>query len=61
MVTVEAGAPVGLRGWFGGSSRGATPDHVVSSEAVLLSAGFKNVRVVGDREGLRFVEALKTG
>jgi hypothetical protein len=59
MVTIEPGAPVGLRAWFGGSSHTEPSGRTVASETALVSAGFKNVRVLGDREGLRFVEALK--
>jgi hypothetical protein len=58
LITIERGAPVGLRAWLGGSRMEAS-GHA-SSEAALASGGFRNVRVLGDREGLRFVEAQKT-
>ena len=56
IVTIERGSPVGFRGWFGGAKNvGASG----GSEAALASAGFTGVRVLGDREGLRFVEGFK--
>jgi len=56
IVTVESGSPVGFRGWFRGAKEvGAA----AGSEAALASAGFTGVRILGDREGLRFVEGFK--
>lgn len=55
IVTIEAGSPVGFRRWFGG----AKTDDRGASEDALRSAGFSSVRVLGDREGLRFVEGFK--
>ena len=54
IVTIEPGSPVGLRGWFGSGRAGGG-----ESESLLKSAGFASVRVLGDREGLRFVEGFK--
>jgi hypothetical protein len=59
IVTIEPGAPVGWRAWFGGSSRREPDGRTRASETALVSAGFKNIRVLADREGLRFIEALK--
>ena len=60
ITTIETGTPVGLRAWFGGSPRVEASGHAGSSEAALASAGFRHIRVLGDREGVRFVEAVKT-
>jgi hypothetical protein len=54
IVTIERGSPVGLRSWFEKKTVGNA-----GSENLLESAGFTSVRVVGDREGLRFVEGFK--
>ena len=59
IVTVEAGMPIGLRAWFRGSDV-RTPEKPGASESALAAGGFRNVRLLGDREGLRFVEAFKT-
>ena len=56
IVTIERGTPVGFRGWFSGAKDVRAPG---SSEAALASAGYTGVRVLGDREGLRFVEGFK--
>jgi len=56
IVTVERGSPVGLRAWFGSSDRAHA---AIESEAALTSAGYVRVRLLGDREGLRFVEGFK--
>ena len=56
IVTIERGSPVGFRGWFSGAKDVRT---LGGSEAALASAGFASVRVLGDREGLRFVEGFK--
>jgi len=53
IVAIESGTPVGFRGWFRGAK------DVRAAEAALASAGFTGVRVLGDREGLRFVEGFK--
>ena len=56
IVTIERGSPVGVRGWFSGAKDVRAPG---ASEAALTSAGFSSVRVLADREGLRFVEGFK--
>lgn len=56
IVTIERGSPVGFRGWFRGAKDVKVPG---GSEAALASARFTGVRVLGDREGLRFVEGFK--
>ena len=56
IVTIEPGSPVGFRGWFRGAKDGRAPG---GAEAPLASAGFTSIRVLGDREGLRFVEGFK--
>ena len=56
IVTVEAGSPVGFRAWFGGSKKA---EDAGESEAALTSGGYVRVRLLGDREGLRFVEGFK--
>jgi ubiquinone/menaquinone biosynthesis C-methylase UbiE len=60
IVTIEQGAPVGLRALFGGGSQGRALAAGGDTIAMLRSAGFAAVRVLGDREGLRFIEGLKT-
>jgi hypothetical protein len=58
VVTIEPGSPVGFRAWFS-SSKDAAQGGGVSSQAALESAGFRNVRLLADREGLRFIEGFK--
>jgi len=58
IVTIEPGSRVGLRAWFGGSKEAAHAGGG-GSQAALASAGFRNVRLLADREGLRFVEGFK--
>ena len=57
IVTIEPGSPVGLRAWFGGPKEAAQAGG--GSQVALASAGFRNVRLLADREGLRFVEGFK--
>ncbi len=56
IVTVEQGTPVGLRAWFGSGTESGDAGGTL---AILTGAGFQNVRMLGDREGLRFIEGLK--
>jgi hypothetical protein len=58
IVTVERGSRVGFRAWFG-DSKNSDVAGARQSEAALASAGFTRVRLLGDREGLRFVEGFK--
>jgi SAM-dependent methyltransferase len=55
LVTIEPGSPVGFRALFG-----TAPKEAGETQGILAGAGFRNVRLLGDREGLRFLEALKT-
>jgi hypothetical protein len=55
IVTIESGSPVGFRSWLQGPRSVGT----AASETALTSAGFAGVRLLGDREGLRFVEAFR--
>ena len=58
IITIEPGSPVGLRALFGGSKE-AVPAGGGSSLAALESVGFRNVRLLADREGFRFIEGFK--
>jgi SAM-dependent methyltransferase len=61
VVIIEPGTPVGLRALLGGGSHGAAKAGAgAETVSILGSAGFRTVRVLGDREGLRFVEGFKT-
>jgi ubiquinone/menaquinone biosynthesis C-methylase UbiE len=57
IVVIERGTPTGMSAWFGGNK---TPAPSGVTEAALGAAGFKPVRALADREGLQFVEGLKT-
>jgi SAM-dependent methyltransferase len=59
MVVIEAGTPTGLSALLGGSRRDDTGSGA-ASVAALEAAGFRPVRLLADRDGLRFVEGLKT-
>ena len=56
IVTIERGSPVGFRAWFQGA-KDVGPSG--GSPAAIASAGFSSVLVLGDREGLRFVEGFE--
>jgi ubiquinone/menaquinone biosynthesis C-methylase UbiE len=60
IVTIEPGAQVGLRALFSGGSQSAAMAAGGDTITTLRSAGFAAVRVLGDREGLRFIEGRKT-
>jgi hypothetical protein len=61
LVTIEPGTPVGLRALSTAMLKGRGPSRDADATLALLSgAGFRNVRLLGDRESLRFVEGLKT-
>ena len=60
IVTIEPGSPVGLRALFGGSAATSNAGEGDGTAAALGAAGFTPVRILGDREGLRFVEGFKT-
>ena len=61
IIVLEAGTPTGLRGLFS-----ATPKRRAEYEAdggtvsALRAAGFTAARELGDRQGYRFIEGLKT-
>jgi SAM-dependent methyltransferase len=60
LVAIERGNPIGLRALFGLASPGGQPAAADDTVATLTASGFRSVRVIGDREGLRFVEGFKT-
>jgi ubiquinone/menaquinone biosynthesis C-methylase UbiE len=64
IVTIERGTPVGLRSLFAARrSKEASQAHTGEGNATsraLTAADFATVRMLGDREGLRFTEAFKT-
>jgi len=61
IVTLEAGTRAGLAALL---RRGPVPDQAYSSAggtaSALEAAGFKGVRLLADREGYRYFEAMKT-
>jgi ubiquinone/menaquinone biosynthesis C-methylase UbiE len=61
VLILEAGSPTGLRGLLG-SGTGMDPQYEAAggSAAALDASGFRAVRTLGDRQGYRFVEGLKT-
>src|SRR5688572_20313251 len=63
IVTIERGTPVGLRALF--AAKPAPDEHAQTARsgatvAALNGAGFTTVRVLADREGIRFTEGFKT-
>ena len=63
IIAIEQGTPVGIRGLF--ASRPSLEQRTEAGEegptvAALKTAGFTTVRVLADREGLRFIEGFKT-
>jgi ubiquinone/menaquinone biosynthesis C-methylase UbiE len=63
IVIVEQGTPVGLRALFASRPSQDLRAQAGGDEptvAALKMAGFTTVRVLADREGLRFVEGFKT-
>ena len=57
VIVLDPGAPTGIRALFGGTpKRGSQSDTL----AALQAAGFATVRVLGDRQGYRFIEGLKS-
>ena len=60
IVVLEAGTPTGLRGIFsGGTRRDAHYEAEGGTIGALEQAGFVSVRVLGDRQGYRFIEGLR--
>ena len=60
MVVIEAGAAGGLRALLAGGKRSRDTGESEGTLAALRAGGFAAVRVLGDRDGLRFVEGLKS-
>jgi SAM-dependent methyltransferase len=56
LIVLDPGTPTGVRGLFAGGGRRDAGDGTTSA---LQAAGFTSVRVLGDREGYRFVEAFR--
>jgi SAM-dependent methyltransferase len=61
LVAIEAGRRSGLSSLFG-SGTPSSPEYEAAggTVAALESAGFRPVRLVGDLEGFRFIEGLKS-
>jgi SAM-dependent methyltransferase len=59
LVVIEAGDQSGLKAWLQSARHNETYEAAGGTVAALQSAGFKPVRVVGEREGYRFIEALR--
>lgn len=59
IVVIEAGTRTGVAALLGGNSKSADPEGAATTGA-LTAAGFRPVRHLGDREGVRFIEGLKT-
>jgi hypothetical protein len=60
MIALDAGSPTGLRGLLGGAAKpNAEYEAAGGTTAALEAAGFRAVRVLGDRQGYRFIEGLK--
>jgi ubiquinone/menaquinone biosynthesis C-methylase UbiE len=61
VLILEAGSPTGLRSLLGGGG-GTHPQYEATggSSAALIASGFRAVRTLGDRQGYRFIEGLKT-
>lgn len=63
IVTIERGTPVGLRALFAARAPHDQPARTEGggpTVGALKDAGFATVRVLADREGVRFTEGLKT-
>jgi len=58
MIVLDPGKPTGMRGLLGGGSR---HQAVAGGDTLstLQSAGVGSVRVLGDREGYRFIEGVR--
>ncbi len=58
VVVVQRGAPTGLSALFQSRSEAAESEGTIRA---LEGVGFRAARMLGDREGYRFVEGLKVG
>jgi SAM-dependent methyltransferase len=60
LVVLDAGKQTGMRALFGGApKREPAYEAAGGTVAVLQGAGFTAVRVLGEREGYRFIEGLR--
>jgi SAM-dependent methyltransferase len=59
LIALEAGTQTGLRGLFGGAKPDPGYEAAGGTTATLEAAGFRRVRLLGDRQGYRFIEGLK--
>jgi SAM-dependent methyltransferase len=60
VIVLDPGAPTGLRALLGGGAKRASQTSGSGTVEALQLAGFIAVRVLGDRQGYRFVEGLKS-
>jgi len=58
LIVLDPGKPTGMRGLLAGSRRGGASDSGGTTSS-LQTAGFTAVRVLGDREGYRFIEGFR--
>ena len=59
LIALEAGAQTGFRSLFGGARPDLGYERAGGTVAALETAGFRPVRMLGDRQGYRFIEGLK--
>jgi SAM-dependent methyltransferase len=60
LIVLDPGRPTGMRGLLGGGARRDTLYEAAGgTTAALQAAGFTSVRVLGDREGYRFIEGFR--
>ena len=55
LIVLDAGRPTGMRGLLAGGRR----ESADATTSALQMAGFTSVRVLGDREGYRFLEGVR--
>lgn len=58
ILVLERGTPTGVRGLLGSPSKAAAGSDSSGAVKLLQAAGLTAVRVLADREGLRFIEGL---
>jgi ubiquinone/menaquinone biosynthesis C-methylase UbiE len=59
LIALEAGTQTGLRSLFGGVKADQGYEAAGGTTAALEAAGFRPVRLLGDRQGYKFIEGLK--
>jgi ubiquinone/menaquinone biosynthesis C-methylase UbiE len=59
LIALEAGTQTGLRSLLGGAKPDPGYEATGGTTAALEVAGFRPVRLLGDRQGYRFIEGLK--